>query len=88
MTNTTSPAAKALEERRAASYHGVVELITRAQRSGHLHEDFTHQDIVILLMANAGVIAATGDAAPTAGADWSATCSAPSPRPAPKPRPG
>ncbi|MFE7794785.1 TetR/AcrR family transcriptional regulator [Streptomyces sp. NPDC057460] len=60
----TFPAAKALEERRAESYHGVVELITRAQRSGHLREDFTHQDVVILLMANAGVIAATGDAAP------------------------
>ncbi|MFI5758475.1 TetR/AcrR family transcriptional regulator [Streptomyces sp. NPDC051569] len=60
----TFPAAKALEERRAASYHGVVELITRAQRSGHLRDDFTHQDVVILLMANAGVIAATGDAAP------------------------
>ncbi|WP_328672683.1 TetR/AcrR family transcriptional regulator [Streptomyces sp. NBC_00328] len=60
----TFPAAKALEERRAASYHGVVELITRAQAARHLREDFTHQDIVILLMANAGVIAATGDAAP------------------------
>ncbi|WP_329624916.1 TetR/AcrR family transcriptional regulator [Streptomyces sp. NBC_01255] len=60
----TFPAAKALEERRAASYHGVVELITRAQRTGHLREDFTHQDVVIVLMANAGVIAATGDVAP------------------------
>ncbi|MDH6622659.1 AcrR family transcriptional regulator [Streptomyces sp. LBL] len=60
----TFPAAKALEESRAASYHGVVELIARAQGSGHLREDFTHQDLVILLMANAGVIAATGDAAP------------------------
>ncbi|MFD5517350.1 TetR/AcrR family transcriptional regulator [Streptomyces sp. NPDC127066] len=60
----TFPAAKALEERRADAYHDVVELITRAQRAGYLREDFTHQDIVILLMANAGVVAATGDAAP------------------------
>lgn len=60
----TFPAAKALEARRAASYHGLLELITRTQNAGHLREDFTHQDVVILLMANAGVIAATGDAAP------------------------
>jgi AcrR family transcriptional regulator len=60
----TFPAAKALEERRAASYHSLLELITRTQSTGHLREDFTHQDVLILLMANAGVIAATGDAAP------------------------
>lgn len=29
-----------------------------------MREDFTHQDLVILLMANAGVISATRDAAP------------------------
>jgi AcrR family transcriptional regulator len=60
----TFPAAKALEGRRAEAYHGFLELIARAQRSGHLRDDFTSADLVILLMANAGVIAATGDAAP------------------------
>jgi AcrR family transcriptional regulator len=60
------PTAKALEARRTEAYNGFLELIARAKNSGHLREDFTSQDLVILLMANAGVIAATGDAAPGA----------------------
>ncbi|MFE9453959.1 TetR/AcrR family transcriptional regulator [Streptomyces sp. NPDC006739] len=60
----TFPAAKALEARRAEAYEASVQLITRAKATGKLREDFTDQDLVILLMANAGVIAATGDAAP------------------------
>jgi AcrR family transcriptional regulator len=60
----TFPAAKAMEERRDAAYRAVVDLINRAQAAGRLREDFTHQDVVIALMANAGVIAATGDDAP------------------------
>ncbi|MEE1833066.1 TetR/AcrR family transcriptional regulator [Streptomyces sp. SP17KL33] len=59
----TFPAAKALEARRAEAYNGFLELIARAKSSGHLREDFVPEDLVILLMANAGVIAATGDAA-------------------------
>lgn len=62
----TFPAAKALEARRAEAYHGFLELIRRAKATGHLREDFTHQDLVILLMANAGVVAATYAAAPDA----------------------
>ncbi|MET9461745.1 helix-turn-helix domain-containing protein [Streptomyces canus] len=58
------PAAKALEARRTESYNGFLELIARAKNSGHLREDFVPEDLVILQMANAGVIAATGDAAP------------------------
>jgi len=60
----TFPAAKALEARRAEAYHGLLELISRAKATGNLREDFTHQDLVILLMANAGVVAATHAAAP------------------------
>ncbi|MBG0850316.1 TetR/AcrR family transcriptional regulator [Streptomyces spinoverrucosus] len=60
----TFPAAKALEARRAEAYERLLELITRAKDTGHLREDFTHQDVVILLIANAGVVTATGDAAP------------------------
>ncbi|MFE7720782.1 TetR/AcrR family transcriptional regulator [Nocardia rhizosphaerihabitans] len=60
----TFPAAKALEARRAQAYHGFLELITRAKNSGHLDSEFTDQDMPMLLMANAGVIAATADAAP------------------------
>jgi AcrR family transcriptional regulator len=58
------PAANALEARRAEAYHSFLELIARAKATGHLRADFVSQDLVILLMANAGVIAATGDAAP------------------------
>lgn len=62
----TFPAAKALEERRAEAYHGFLDLIARAKETGHLREDFTDRDMPILLMANAGVISAAGDAAPDA----------------------
>jgi AcrR family transcriptional regulator len=58
------PAAKTLEARRTESYNGFLELIARAKNSGHLREDFVPEDLVILQMANAGVVAATGDAAP------------------------
>ena len=60
----TFPAARALEKRRAESYDGFLELIARAKATGPLREDFTSQDLVIMLMANVGVINATGDAAP------------------------
>ena len=58
------PTAKALEARRAESYQGFLKLISRAKATGHLRADFSSDDLVILLMANAGVIAATGDDAP------------------------
>ncbi|MFF4835486.1 TetR/AcrR family transcriptional regulator [Streptomyces sp. NPDC001315] len=60
----TFPAAKALEARRAEAFNGMLELIARAKETGHLRDDFISQDVVILLMANAGVINAAGDAAP------------------------
>jgi AcrR family transcriptional regulator len=60
----TFPAATHLEERRALAYNGFLELIDRAKATGRLRPDFASQDLVILLMANAGVIAATGNAAP------------------------
>lgn len=60
----TFPAAQALEACRAESYQGFLKLITRAKATGHLRDDFASEDLVILLMANAGVIAATADDAP------------------------
>ncbi|PAZ11230.1 TetR family transcriptional regulator [Streptomyces sp. SA15] len=60
----TFPTAKALEARRTESYNGFLELIAHAKNTGHLREDFVPEDLVILQMANAGVIAATGDDAP------------------------
>jgi AcrR family transcriptional regulator len=59
----TFPTAKALEERRREAYHAIVRLIDRAKAAGKLREDFTPEDLVLVYMANAGVINATGDAA-------------------------
>lgn len=61
----TFPTAKALETRRNEAYEGIVELIGRAKATGRLRADFDPSDLV-LHMANAGVVNATGDAAPDA----------------------
>ena len=63
----TFPAATHLEEQRARAYSGFLELIDRAKATGRLRPDFASQDLVILLMANAGVITAAGTAAPDSG---------------------
>ncbi|MFG2557133.1 TetR/AcrR family transcriptional regulator [Streptomyces sp. NPDC048581] len=60
------PGAEALEARRTEAFHGFLGLIGRAKDSGQLREEFTSRDLVLLLMANAGVLSATGDAAPDA----------------------
>jgi AcrR family transcriptional regulator len=60
----TFPTAKALEAERARAYRGFATLISRAKATGWLRPDFSDKDLVILLMANAGVIKATGDVAP------------------------
>lgn len=63
---TTFPAAKALERRRNEAYAGMVELIGRAKDTGRLRADFDPSDLVLVHMANSGVVNATGDAAPDA----------------------
>ncbi|MGW0808946.1 TetR/AcrR family transcriptional regulator [Nonomuraea sp. NPDC002799] len=60
----TFPTAKALEDKRGRAYEGFIELIDRAKAAGRLRPDFAAEDLVILLMANAGVVSATGQAAP------------------------
>ncbi len=45
-----------IEQLRAHAYDGVVQLIGRAQDAGVLRADFTDQDVVLLLMANAGLV--------------------------------
>lgn len=62
----TFPTANALEAKRTEAYAGFSELIGRAKAAGRLRPDFTAEDLVLLLMANAGVIAATRDAVPDA----------------------
>lgn len=62
----TFPTAKTLEGKRTTAYKEWLELIARAKSTGQLRLDFAPEDLPILLMANAGVVAATGDAAPDA----------------------
>lgn len=45
-----------IEELRTRAYDGVVRLVGRAQQAGVLRADFTDQDVVLLLMANAGLV--------------------------------
>ena len=62
----TFPAAEELEAKRSAALRGVTQLIGRAQQAGQLRATFCPEDLVVLLMANAGVVAAAGDHAPGA----------------------
>ncbi len=62
----TFPTAKALEADRNRAFDGLGELIARAKATGRLREDFVHQDVPLILMANAGVVTATRNAAPDA----------------------
>ncbi len=62
----TFPAARAFGAKRNAAYQGFAELVARAKDAGRLRPDFSTEDLVLLLMANAGVIVATADAAPDA----------------------
>ena len=58
--------APAFEEQRQRAYDGFTELVRRAQAEGALRSDFVAEDLVLLLMANAGVVRGTREAAPTA----------------------
>ena len=62
----TFPTAKTLVADRQKAFAALTELIDRAQASGKLRPDFVHQDVPLILMANAGVVTATRDAAPDA----------------------
>lgn len=60
------PNAKRLEAERDRAAHALTELLERAKATGRLRQDFVHQDVPLILMANAGVNAATRNAAPDA----------------------
>jgi AcrR family transcriptional regulator len=62
----TFPTAKAVEAERDRTANALAELLDRAKATGRLREDFAHQDVPLILMANAGVVMATRDAAPEA----------------------
>jgi AcrR family transcriptional regulator len=62
----TFPSAPEFESRRRALFQGYLRLVERAKSAGALREDFSPQDLPMLLMANAGLLRGTAEAAPTA----------------------
>jgi AcrR family transcriptional regulator len=62
----TFPAAPNFEAERSRAYRSFVKLVAKAKAAGGLRADFSPQDLPLMLMANAGVIAATVDVAPNA----------------------
>jgi AcrR family transcriptional regulator len=66
LLTATIGGAPELESLRARAYATLVVLIERAKRAGRLRQDFCHEDVVLLLMANAGLLERTAGTAPTA----------------------
>jgi AcrR family transcriptional regulator len=66
LLTTEFPASSAIEARTNETVGKVKVLIARAQNEGPMRPDVVVADIVVLLLANAGVLKATGNAAPDA----------------------
>lgn len=62
----TFPMASGLEGERSRAFRGFRKLVARAKGAGRLRPDFDDKDLIILLMANAGVVTATHEIAPGA----------------------
>jgi hypothetical protein len=60
----TFPTAKRFEADRNKAFADFATLVERAKAAGKLRADFVTEDMPVFLMANAGVLAATADAAP------------------------
>lgn len=61
-----NPVVEELESRRDSAFRNWVTIVQRAKAAGRLRADFHPDDLVVLLMANAGVVAATAGTAPGA----------------------
>jgi len=61
----TFPESMRAETDRRRAYAALGHLIGRAQHDGTLRKDFSAEDIVLVLMAHAGVVSAAGELAPT-----------------------
>ncbi|MEU3982409.1 helix-turn-helix domain-containing protein [Streptomyces sp. NPDC026672] len=59
----TFPKSIRLEAQRRRAYENIGMLIARAKAAGALREDFTPEDIILVLIAHAGVVAGGGDIA-------------------------
>lgn len=66
LLTTAFPASSTVEQRTGETVEKLREVIRRAQAEGTLRPDVVAGDIVVMLMANAGVLKATGTAAPDA----------------------
>ncbi|MDI3314195.1 MAG: helix-turn-helix domain-containing protein [Mycobacterium sp.] len=66
LLTTAFPASSVVEQRTGDAVEKVKVLIERAQAEGSLRPDVVVADIVVMLLANAGVLRATGDTAPDA----------------------
>jgi hypothetical protein len=55
-----------LEQLRSRALEDFTRIAARARASGALRADFTPEDLVLLLMANAGLVDRTADTAPAA----------------------
>ncbi|RIV31298.1 TetR/AcrR family transcriptional regulator [Micromonospora radicis] len=60
----TFPTARRLQADRDRAYADFTALVERAKNAGRLRADFATEDMPMFLMANAGVLTATADAAP------------------------
>ncbi|WCN79084.1 TetR/AcrR family transcriptional regulator [Micromonospora sp. LH3U1] len=60
----TFPTAKQFEAERARAFADLTTLVEQAKAAGKLRADFVTEDLPMFLMANAGVLTATADAAP------------------------
>ncbi|MEU0804400.1 helix-turn-helix domain-containing protein [Streptomyces sp. NPDC005970] len=59
----TFPKSIRLEEQRRRAYESIGMLIARAKAAGALREDFTPEDMILVLIAHAGIVAGAGDIA-------------------------
>jgi AcrR family transcriptional regulator len=66
LLTTAFPASSVIEQRAAETVDKVGEVIARAQHDGSLRPDVGVGDVVVMLLANAGVLEATREHAPDA----------------------
>jgi len=57
------PASIRVAAERRRGYEAIQRVIARAQEAGRLRDDFVPEDLIMLLLAHAGVVAGGGDQA-------------------------
>ena len=64
LVTLAAPSAGEFEALHRHTFAGILTLVERAKQSGSLREDFVPEDVVMLLMANQGVVTGTAKTAP------------------------